>query len=212
LAFSYIESKKYAIDTPQDWADLSREAANRAIDLDRHNPDAYYALAILSQMLGEDKAVFRNFAERAIESNPNDAFVLADLGTWIAYTGAWERGKELVTRAKLLNPNHQSWWDWIWVLQHYLNGEYEDARNVALKINLPNNYIIQAALTAAYGMLGESGKAGEALAHLLEIHPDYPEDPRAPFRIRGMEPELIEGLMEGLRKAGLEVPPGPAVD
>ena len=206
LAASYIESKKYAIDTPQDWADLSREAVNRAIDLDPDNPDAYYALAILSQMLGEDKAVFRNFAERAIELNPNDAFVLADLGTWIAYTGAWERGKELVTRAKLLNPNHQSWWDWIWVLHHYLNGEYKDARDVALKVNLPNNYIIQAALTAAYGMLGESGKASEALAHLLEIRPDYPEDPRAPYRVRGMETELIEGLMEGLRKAGLEVP------
>jgi class 3 adenylate cyclase/TolB-like protein/tetratricopeptide (TPR) repeat protein len=207
LAFSYIESKKYAIETPQDWADLSREAVNRAIDLDPDNPDAYYALAILSQMLGEDKAVFRNFAERAIELNPNDAFVLADLGTWIAYTGAWERGKELVTRAKHLNPNHQSWWDWIWLLHHYLNGEYKDARDIALKINLPNNYIIHAALTATYGMLGESGKASEALAHLLEVRPDYPEDPRAPYRVRGMEAELIEGLMEGLRKAGLEVPP-----
>ncbi len=206
LAFSYIESKKYAIDTPSNWAELSRESVNRAIDLDPDNPDAYYALAILSQMLGEDTAVFRNFAERAIELNPNDAFVLADLGTWIAYTGAWDRGKELVTRAKLLNPNHQSWWDWIWLLHHYLNGEYKEARDVALKINLPNNYIIQAALTATYGMAGEKSRAEEAMAHLLKIRPDYPEDPRVPFRIRGMEPELIEGLMEGLRKAGLEVP------
>jgi class 3 adenylate cyclase/TolB-like protein len=207
LAFSYIESKKYAIDTPPNWAELSRDAANRAIDLDPDNPDAYYALAILSQMLHEDTSVFRNFAERAIELNPNDAFVLADLGTWIAYTGAWERGKELVSRAKLLNPNHQSWWDWIWLLHHYLNAEYEQARDVALKINLPNNYIIQAALTATYGMMGEKSKTEESLAHLLEIRPDYPEDPRAPYRIRGMEPELIESLMEGLRKAGLEVPP-----
>jgi hypothetical protein len=47
----------------------------------------------------------------------------------------------LVTRAKLLNPNHQSWWDWIWLLHHYLNGEYKEARDVALKINLPNNYM-----------------------------------------------------------------------
>ncbi len=207
LAFSYIESKKYAIDTPPDWAELSRAAANKAIELDPDNPDAYYALAILSQMLGEERTVFRNFAERAIELNPNDAFVLADLGTWIAYTGDWERGKALVTRAKLLNPNHQSWWDWIWLLHHYQLGEYQQARDVALKINLPNNYIIQAALTATYGMLGEDRKAKEALDHLLEIRPDYPEDPRAPYRVRGMQPELIEGLMEGLRKAGLAVPP-----
>ena len=207
LAFSYIESKKYAIDTPPNWAALSREAANKALDLDRDNPDAYYAIAILSQMLGEDKTVLRNFAERAIALNPNDAFVLADLGTWMAYTGDWDRGKEWVTRAKLLNPNYQSWWDWIWLLHHYLNGEYEQARDVGLKINLPNNYVIQAALTATYGMLGEQQKAAQALSNLIKLRPNYPEDPRAPFRIRAMEPQLIEGLMEGLRKAGMEVPP-----
>ncbi|MGI9422516.1 MAG: hypothetical protein ACR2PA_04935, partial [Hyphomicrobiaceae bacterium] len=124
----------------------------------------------------------------------------------------WERGKEWVTRAKHLNPNHQSWWDWVWLLDHYLNGEYEEARDVALKINLPNNYIIHAALTATYGMLDEQKKAEQALAHLLEIRPNYPKDPRAPFRIRAMEPALVEGLMEGLRKAGLKVPPAASGD
>jgi Tfp pilus assembly protein PilF len=207
LAFSYIEAKKYAIDTPQNWAKLSRAAADRAIELDPDNPDAYYALAILNQMTGGDPVVFRNFAEKAIELNPNDAFVLADLGTWMAYSGAWEKGKEWVTRSKLLNPKHQSWLDNIWHLHHYLKGEYQDARDVALKMNLPNNYMVQASLTAAYAMNGEQDKAEQALAHLLEIRPDYPEDPRAPFRTRGMPSELIEGLMDGLRQAGLDVPP-----
>ncbi|MGF1610948.1 MAG: adenylate/guanylate cyclase domain-containing protein [Kiloniellales bacterium] len=208
LAFSYIESQKYAIDTPPDWAALSRAAADRAIELDPDNPDAYYALAILSQMTGEDRAVFRNFAEKAIERNPNDAFVLADLGTWIAYSGAWDKGKEWVTRAKLLNPKHQSWLDYIWHLHHYLKGEYEEARDVALKINLPSNYMVQASLAASYAMNGEQEKAGQSLARLLEIRPDYPDDPRAPFRTRGMPEELVEGLMDGLRRAGLEVPAG----
>ena len=210
LAFSYIEAKKYAIDTPPDWADLSRAAASRAIDLDPDNPDAYYALAILARMIGEDMAVFRNFAERAIDLNPNDAFVLADLGAWMGYSGAWEQGKEWVTRAKLLNPKHQSWLDYIWHLHDYLKGEYGQARDVALKINLPNNYMVQASLTAAYAMNGEQEKAERSLAHLLEIRPGYPDDPRAPFRTRGMPAALIGGLMEGLRRAGLDVPPAGA--
>ncbi len=205
LAFSFIESKKYAIDTPADWASLSREAANRAINIDPDNPDAYYAFAILSQMTGENSTVFRNFAEKAIALNPNDAFVLADLGTWMAYSGSWEKGKGWVTRAKLLNPKHQSWLDYIWHLQHYLKGEYQEARDVALKINLPNNYMVQASLTAAYAMNGEQEKAAAALANLLKIRPDYPDDPRAPFRTRRMPPELIESLMNGLRVAGLNV-------
>lgn len=206
LAFSYIESKKYAIDTPPDWAERARAAAERAIEIDPDNPDAYYALAILSQMTGEARKVFRNFAEKAIELNPYDAFVLADLGTWMAYSGAWEKGKEWVARAKLINPKHQSWLDYIWHLHAYLEGDYEQALDVALKINLPDNYMVQASLTAAYAMNGDAAKAEQALEHLLEIRPDYPEDPRAPFRTRGMPEELIEGLMEGLRRAGLQVP------
>jgi tetratricopeptide (TPR) repeat protein len=139
--------------------------------------------------------------------NPNDAFVLADLGTWMAYSGSWEQGKEWVTRSKLLNPKHQSWLDYIWHLHHFSKGEYQEARDVALKINLPDNYMVQASLTAAYAMNGEQDKAEQALAHLLKIRPDYADDPRAPFRTRGMPSELIEILMDGLRQAGLEVPP-----
>jgi Tfp pilus assembly protein PilF len=207
LAFSYIEAKKYAIETPQNWAELSRAAADRAIGIDPDNPDAYYALAILSRMTGEDRGVFRNFAEKAIELNPNDAFVLADLGTWMAYSGEWEKGKEWVTRSKLLNPKHQSWLDYIWHLHHYLKGEYQEALDVALKINLPDNYMVQASLTATYAMNGQQDKAEQALAHLLAIRPDFSADPRAPFRTRGMPRELIEGLMDGLQQAGLDVPP-----
>ena len=103
-------------------------------------------------------------------------------------------------------PKHQSWLDYIWHLHHYLKGEYQEARDVALKINFPDNYMVQASLTAAYAMNGEQGKAEQALAHLLEIRPDYSEDPRAPFRTRGMPSELIEGLMDGLRQAGLDMP------
>ena len=207
LAFSYIESKKYAIDTPPDWAGLSRAAANRAIDLDPDNPDAYYALAILTQMTSQDLVEFRNFAERAVKLNTNDAFVLADLGTWMGYAGEWEKGKEWVARAMLLNPKHQSWLYQVWHLDHYLKGEYQASRDIALKMNLPGNYMVQASLTAAYAMNGEQEKAEKSLAHLLELRPDYPDDPRAPFRTRGMPVELIEGLMEGLRKAGLDVKP-----
>ena len=207
LAFSYIETKKYAIDTPADWESLSRDAATRAIDLDPDNPDAYYALAILTQMTSRDLAEFKNFSEQAVKLNPNDAFVLADLGTWMGYSGQWEQGKAWVARSMLLNPKHQSWLHQIWHLDHYLKGEYKESRDAALKMNLPGNYMVQASLTAAYAMIGEQEQAKKTLAQVLKLRPNYAEDPRAPFRARGMPVELIESLMEGLRKAGLEVKP-----
>ena len=204
LAFAHIESKKYSIDTRDDWAEESWWAAQKAIDVDPQNPDAYYAMAIRSQMVGEERDVFTEYARKAIALNPNDSFVLADLGTWMAYAGEWETGKDWVTRAKALNPKHQSWWNFIWQLHAYLEGDYDESIRQARIVNLSGNYMVQAALTAAYAMAGDQEKAQETLAHTLELKPDYAEDPRQPFRARGMVPELVDGLMEGLRRAGLQ--------
>jgi TolB-like protein len=203
LSFSYIESKKYSIDTQPDWAERSWAAAQKSLELDPGNPDAYYALAIRSQILGEDRSVFANHARKAITLNPNDAFILADLGTWMAYSGEWEQGKQWVSRAKLLNPNHQSWWDFIWQLHAFLEGEYEASIDYALKVNLPRNYMVQAALTAAYAEAGKMDLARSTLDIVLTLKPDYPDNPGEPFIARGMPDRLINKIIEGVKKAGL---------
>jgi class 3 adenylate cyclase/TolB-like protein len=207
LAYSYIDSKKYAVDTPPEWEDLARNAANHALELDPDNYDAYYALAILIQATTRDLAEFKMLSERTINLNPNHAGNLADLGTWLGYAGQWEIAKEWVSRSMQLNPKHQGWLWQTWHLESFLIGDYEKSRDFALKMNMSDNYMVQASLTAAYAMNGEQEKAEKTLAHVLEMRPDYPEDPRLPFRTRGMPVELIEGLMAGLRKAGLDVKP-----
>ena len=207
LAFSYLESKKYAVDTPANWAQLDRSAANRALSLDPDNANAFYALAILAKMTGKDFSEFQNFANKTINLNPNDAFVLADLGTWMGYSGQWEIAKKWVSRSMQLNPKHQGWLWQTWLLDSFLRGDYEKSRDYALRMNMPGNYMVQASLAAAYAMNAEQEKAEKTLADVLELRPNYAEDPRAPFRARGMPNVLIESLMTGLRKAGLEVKP-----
>ena len=207
LAFAYIESKKYAVDTPSDWEEKARQSARKALELDPNNADAYYALAILTQMTNQNLTEFKHYAEKTVSLNPNDSFILADLGTWMGYAGQWEIAREWVAKSMQLNPKHQSWLWQTWHLNHFLKGEYRESRDYALKMNLPNNYMVQASLTAAYAMNGEQEKAEENLKHVLELRPNYAEDPRLPFRTRGMPKELIESIMEGLRKAGLEVKP-----
>ena len=131
--------------------------------------------------------------------------MLADLGTWMGYAGQWDIAKEWVAKSMKLNPKHQSWLWQTWHLDHFLKGEYKQSRDYALKMNLPNNYMVQASLTAAYALNGEQEKAEKTLQHVLELKPNYPEDPRLPFRTRGMPKELIEDIMSGLGKAGLEI-------
>jgi adenylate cyclase len=206
LAFIYMESKKRAHDTPPDWAELSRAAAVRAIDEDRDNPDAYYALAVLSRMVGEDIEVFQNYADRAIELNPNDSWILADLGTFWGYSGDFKKGKEMVTRARALNPNLHPGYNNIWTLHAYQQGKYKDAQNEFLFMGPARNPMGYAFLAASYAMNGEQQKAENILEQWHETHPDSLNHPRAPFQARGMPPEYIESLMDGLHKAGLDVP------
>lgn len=132
---------------------------------------------------------------------------LADLGVWMGYAGQWELGKEWVAKSMLLNPKHQGWVYQVWHLDHYRKGEYKESRDTALKMNIPDNYMVQASLAAAYAMNGEQKNAEKTLAHVFELRPDYADDPRAPFRARGMPVALIEKLMEGLRIAGLDIKP-----
>lgn len=71
-------------------------------------------------------------------------------------------------------------------------------------MNLPGNYMVQAALTAAYAVNGDQELAEETLARVLDLKPDYPTDPRQPFRARGVTSELINEIVEGLHRAGLK--------
>lgn len=205
LAFIYMEAKKFVIDPPPDWVERAGEAARNALAQDRDNPDGYYAQAALSRMKGEDIAVFLDFANRAIAINPNDSWILADLGTWLAYSGRWEEGEVWITRARALNPNLHSGFNNVWHLHAFMRGDYPAAINTMLTMGTLV-HMNMASLAASYALNGDQAKAEEWVDRLRAKYPDFVKDPRAPFRARGMPDELIEKLMEGLVLAGYDVP------
>jgi len=207
LAFMYIEEHKYGYNLRPRPLERALAAVQKAIELDAKNQDGYYALAVIRYMREEDFDSFHAVAEQALALNPNNAWVVSDLGTWTAYSGEWERGKALVRKAMTLNPLHQRWLHFPFFLDHYRKREYREARTVALKINLPENHMVQAGLAAVYGQLGETEKAKATLDHILAMHPKFADDPRAAFVKRRMPRDLVESIMDGLRKAGLQVPP-----
>jgi hypothetical protein len=66
--------------------------------------------------------------------------------------------------------------------------------------------MVQATLAAAYGQLGELERAKDIIAGIRANRPEFDANPRAEFRARRMPDELVESIMDGLRKAGLNVP------
>jgi class 3 adenylate cyclase/TolB-like protein len=203
LAQMYFEEYKYGWNALPDPIRRARAAVQSALEIDRSEQYARYVNALLLYTCEASFDPYYAEAEAAIKLNPNDAMVLADLGLWMVYSGEWERGRHFVEKAALLNPLHPDWYDFAFFLDHYRKGEYGEALAVQLKMNQPTNPGIQVGLAAVYGQLGEIEKAQATRA----AAPKFFEDPRGWFVRRRFSNELLEPLMDGLRKAGIDVPP-----
>jgi tetratricopeptide (TPR) repeat protein len=151
-----------------------------------------------------DRSAFRLAAERAIELNPLDGFTGAFLGSLIAYDGNWERGTALAARARDLNPHHPGWYWLVAAFDAYRKADYQLALEFARKINMPNFWRRSVIIAAAYGQLGETNEAHKATLDLLTVRPDAADFvPR--FFKRWFQPDLMEHLTEGLRRAGMSI-------
>ncbi len=179
-------------------------AARRSIDVAPTNNLGYSALATVLY-LQKDLLAFRAPAERAIELNPMDGSNLAHVGLLMAQSGDWERGCALAESALRLNPHHPGWYWFVQFLNAYRKGEYQDALTIALKINLPGYFLAHAFLAAVYGQLGMREPAQKALKELLALRPDFAAAAGKEFKLDYHDAELVERLMDGLRKAGLKV-------
>ena len=113
----------------------------------------------------------------------------------------------MTRKAMALNPHHPSWY-WATVSNYYYTRrDYEHALAAALKWNDPDFYHSQMHLARAYGQLGRKKEAQAAAARLLKLYPDFPQKVREELRRWTSDEPGIEHVVEGLRKAGLEIPP-----
>jgi len=178
-------------------------AAQRAVE---EGPSCHLAYFSLAQVLFFQKEFqrFHNAAERAAGLNAMDGNSIAFLGEMLIYTGDLERGLELAGRAKQLNPNHPGWYWYADYYHAYCERDYSGALGYVLKANLPRHWGYHLMLTAAYGQLGNLNAAAKAVQGLLSVKPDFASTVRRELE-KWWSPEYVEHLIEGLRKAGVEV-------
>jgi TolB-like protein len=69
---------------------------------------------------------------------------------------------------------------------------------------MPGQFFSHALFAAAYGQLGDRAAAADSVRELLLLKPDFPDVARGEFG-KWYSNELVEHLIDGLRKAGLKV-------
>jgi len=101
------------------------EFAERAVEIDPHEPAGYGQLATLSATKGEhDQAI--TYAQQAANLASNDYQTTAMLGGMFVWAGDPGRGINLLEQAKRLSPKYPVWIDWMEGLAQVMAGRFED--------------------------------------------------------------------------------------
>jgi Tfp pilus assembly protein PilF len=207
LAYVYLDEDRNGfnrIGTAQESAMRALQAAERAVALAPESENALEALMDVNHRLGNFEAADRA-GRRAIEINPNNPELLAELGIRIFARGRWDEGAEMVRRAAersmVLPPLNR----FTLAFDHYRKGQFDEALTEAKQIQLPQFYGTHMVQAAIYGKLGRQAEARAAVTRLLELRPNYAAEMRDDFRSRHYTDALIDMLADGLRQAGLAV-------
>jgi TolB-like protein/class 3 adenylate cyclase/Tfp pilus assembly protein PilF len=183
--------------------DRALDHAQRAVDLDPTSAMAHYALA-RTAFYQHSMGTFRAEIDRSVELAPNNTFILAGAGHFLAYSGGWERGMSLMAKAKSLNPHHQTWYHFPYFYDAYRQGLDDEALAAAQRINMPGFFWTHVVLGAAYGQLGSNDEAGSSIETLRRLYPGYSiRTLKDHLRMWNFEETIIERMADGLRKAGV---------
>ena len=211
LAFMYADEHAFGYNPRPGSLDRALAAAQRAVELEPSSQMTHWHLARTHFWRNEVDAAVTE-ADRALALNPNNAFVLAAAGAYMAPTNPEnrKRGAALADKAMLIDPNPPGWYHVANIMWRYQNRDYESALRASLKMNLPGFYQTHMWRLMIYGQLGRTADAEQTTAKLLALYPPFPEYARYELKKLNFDPAMSEHIVEGWRKAGLDVADEPA--
>jgi adenylate cyclase len=184
--------------------DKALEYARKGVQLNPANQRCRLILAFVYMFNNEIAAALREI-NRALALNPNSLFLLHGFGYLLTLLGDWERGPLLIREAMKRNSNYgfyvhyALWVDWI------RQGKYEQAYLETLNFIRPAFFWEPLIKAATLGLLARYEEGKQALEKLLELKPDFPERGRILIKHYIKFDDLVDRVIEGLKKIGLEV-------
>ena len=204
LSRVYLDEFRFDFNVLPNALDRALHAARRAVELDATSQLAYRALAE-AHYFRRELSAFRPAADRALALNPRDTSNVGMIGSLIAMAGDWHRGCSVVQNVMPLNPHHAGWLHFVFVHDHYRKREYEQALEAAEKINMPGHPPVSIALAAINAQLGRAEEARKHLITFVELAPHVARNVRAEESKWWFSDEIVEHIVDGLRKAGLDI-------
>ncbi len=204
LAWIYTDEHVFGFNELPDSMGRALAAAQRGIRLAPGNYHNHWLLSRVHYFIG-DRDLFLAATQKALELNSSDGTTLGLIGMYVAWAGEWERGMEMMSKAKRLNPNYPDYYHMAFGIAEFQKHDFANALKELQKANLPDFPLFQLFLTASYSMLDRKDDALHQLEDLKRIQPGMTL--ASAMESLGMafpfQPELVETVVNGLTKAGV---------
>jgi len=186
---------------------VADQFASRAVALDPRAPFAHFSLGSTSMFLGRIDQALREMRE-AVRINPSHAAAHVIMAHLLCYVGRSNDALESVNRGLRLSPYDPRLGLWLPAASqaHYFLKNYEEAAAVgqqALSL-IPENPLGQRFAAASLGQIGRLADAAWIVAALRRSSVPSIEAIRTSVTRLYRQEQMIEHMLEGLRKAGLE--------
>ena len=148
--------------------------------------------------------MFDNEATLATTMAPNDAQVLAEMGTMLTMSGQWDRGVKLVTKANALNAGSaHGWYHTALFYDYFRQGQYQRAVDIIQFHQAQNLVETQQKYVAIYAELGNIDKAREHWNKCVEFDPKWPIERMQEILILWNFPkDFAQRYLQSFAKAG----------
>ena len=180
--------------------ETGKRCASEAVRRNPNSSEAHYGLAqiLFCQHEWSNCVSELNLAQ---DIGRYHASIEYGVGFHFCLMGFWEDGLEIVNRIRSLSAAYPSWYNLPPFLNAYRLGRYDEALDIANKIDTPTTFHGYLARTVAYAQLGEKERAKKELKNLLDIYPAFMEQGKELLiRFLGSD-ELANQVWEGVKKA-----------
>jgi len=194
----------YALDYPDSDTSYkaSGELAERAHILDPHNLFVQLSLAFKC-FLFDEKERFFHIADRMLGRNPESALRLGALGFHLSLYGDWERGKQILDSVMHDHLEYPRYFHGATTLFYYRDKSYEMALTEAKKYKVSGFFWGPMLRAMVLGQLSRKQETETEVQHLRQMKPDFEKRARYLISRFVKEEPMVEHIVDGLQKAGL---------
>jgi len=201
-----LQATAYMHDSPgsEQSYTLLGELIEKAYKLDSNSILVNIVLAYKYFVYNEKERFFKQ-VEKCLKSNPNSPLRLGALGFFLILYGEWERGKDILDDVINNYFSYPLYLHGATTLYYYRKKDYQQALYEVNKYEVPHFFWAALLRAAVLGQLNRIDEAANDIDHLKQLKPNFEGEAQYLISRFVKEGDLVTHIMDGLRKAGMEL-------